>query len=91
MATRFAGDFFGIPLVADEKKSSVLLDYYPELKGIKAKTNGQTKPEADEGARMYGGAKAAPTFVGFKRFEADDRERKAAPVFTGFKTFEQNK
>jgi hypothetical protein len=91
MATRFAGDFFGIPLVANEEKSSVLLDYYPELKSIKSKTNGQTEPEADEGARMYGGAQAAPTFAGFKGFEANDRERKAAPIFTGFKTFEQNK
>ena len=42
MATRFAGDFFWIPLVANEEESSVLLDYYPELKSIKSKTNGQT-------------------------------------------------
>ena len=91
MATRFAGDFFGIPLVEDEKKSSVLLSYYPELKSIKSEPGEQAKPTADVGARMYGGAQAAPTFVGFKKFEASDKTQKAAPVFAGFKTFEQNK
>jgi|DEB0MinimDraft_3_1074331.scaffolds.fasta_scaffold82111_2 hypothetical protein len=86
MAVRFAGDFFGVPLTTpEEDRGSELLRYFPELKTIK-KQAGQ-----EEGARLYGGAKAVGPFTGFKTLEAPDAEQKAAPVFTGFKTFEQPK
>lgn len=86
MATRFAGDFFGIPLTTSEEKDSVLIDYYPELKTVK-KSSAATQEVADSGARTYGGAKAAPIFSGFREFEASDNEPKAAPLFTGFKSY----
>lgn len=80
MATRFAGDFFGVPLVTEKESKSSLLEYFPGLREVKA------SPEKDEGARAFGGAKAAAPFVGFKTFEAPAQEKKAAPVFGGFKT-----
>lgn len=80
MATRFAGDFFGVPLVTEKEGKSSLLEYFPNLREV--------KPAATEegGARSFGGAKAATPFVGFKTFEAPSAEKKAAPLFTGFKT-----
>ena len=96
MATRFAGDFFGISLVdPGEEKGSTLLDYYPELRSLPKKaavtdgTEGEAEGETKEAsARLYGGAQAAPVFGGFKTFEKTG-EKQAAPLFTGFKTFEQ--
>lgn len=96
MATRFAGDFFGISLVdpGDEDEGSQLLKYYPELRNIKkekeATPSGKGLEKTEEGARLYGGAQAAPTFAGFKTFEQKGSQR-AAPLFSGFKTFEQQK
>ena len=88
MAVRFAGDFFGVPLTTPGgDEGSLLLDYFPGLKTIK-KTAGGSE---EEGARSYGGAKAVPSFTGFKTFEAPKGEQKAAPSFFGFKTFEQPK
>lgn len=85
MATRYAGDYFGISLAQPEDKSSVLLDYYPELR----------KPATSKGdvtgARSYGGAEAAKVFTGFKTFEDKGNQKTAVPVFPGFKTFEQPK
>lgn len=86
MATRFAGDFFGIPLTAGEDKKSVLIDYYPELRSIKKEASA-TRKEADSGARAYGGTKAAPVFSGFREFEAAGGEKEAAPLFIGFKSY----
>lgn len=80
MAVRFAGDFFGVPLVTKEESRSSLIDYFPGLKQIKASSADQ------DGARGFGGAKAATPFAGFKTFEAPAGEKKAAPVFAGFKT-----
>lgn len=96
MATRFAGDFFGISLVdpGEEDQGSQLLKYYPELRSIKKEKAATPSEEgADKkevGARLYGGAQAAPTYAGFKTFEQKGSQ-KAAPLFTGFKTFEQQK
>lgn len=98
MATRFAGDFFGISLVdPEEEKGSTLLDYYPELRSLPKKAavtdsaDGETEGKAkDTSARLYGGAQAAPVFSGFKTFEKTGG-RQAAPLFTGFKTFEQTR
>lgn len=89
MATRFAGDFFGIPLTtAEEDSRSSLINYFPELKSVK-KTASQ--PASSLGpARSFGNAAAVTPFVGFKTFETAN-ERKAAPLFAGFKTFEQPK
>lgn len=85
MATRYAGDYFGISLAQPEDQSSVLLDYYPELRNpAKAKSDAT-------GARSYGGTEAAKVFTGFKTFEAKDNQKTAVPVFPGFKTFEQPK
>jgi len=90
MATRFAGDFFGVSLVQPERETSQLLDYYPELRRL-AKKGASGSGAMDAGsARLYGGAKAVPAFAGFKTFEkADGGEVKAAPLFSGFKTFSQ--
>jgi len=92
MATRFAGDFFGIPLtVPGEETSSALYDYYPELKSFSRSTTRSQEPVKDE-ARGFGGAKAVSPFVGFKTFEKkSDSEFKALPAFAGFKTLEQPK
>jgi len=87
MATRFAGDFFGIPLTTEKEEGSVLIDYYPDLKTIKKSSSSTGQPKEEGGARSYGGAKAAPLFSGFREFEASGGERKAAPVFTGFKSY----
>lgn len=89
MTTRFAGDFFGIPLTSAEQNSrSSLIDYFPELKSVKQTAS---RPATSLGpARSFGNATAVTPFVGFKTFETTN-ERKAAPVFTGFKTFEQPK
>lgn len=80
MATRFAGDFFGVPLVTEKETRSSLLEYFPGLRQVKATGSDQ------EGARSFGGTEAAAPFVGFKTFEAPAKEKKAAPLFTGFKT-----
>ena len=84
MAVRFAGDFFGVPLVTEEERQgSVLADYFPELRKVRkaAATGG-------EEARLAGGAKAVSPFAGFKTFETSG-PKQAAPIFTGFKTFSQ--
>lgn len=64
MATRFAGDFFGVPLADEKEQSSELLSYFPELRSVK-KGAQDTTP----GARSIRDAKAAPLFTGFKTFE----------------------
>lgn len=88
MATRFAGDFFGIPLTTpDEDKSSNLLKYFPELKSIRNSSSPATGAPLGE-ARSFGGAQAVSPFVGFKTFEVTN-QKKAAPMFAGFKTLEQ--
>lgn len=84
MSVRFAGDFFGVPLVSkEEQEGSVLADYFPELRKI-----GKAASTGGEEARLAGGAKAVSPFAGFKTFETAGTE-KAAPIFTGFKTFSQ--
>lgn len=89
MATRFAGDFFGIPLVAPgEDERSSLVKYFPDLRSIK-KGSQESSEQPDLGpARSFGGSKAVTPFAGFKTFEVSN-EKKAAPLFAGFKTFEQ--
>lgn len=89
MATRFAGDFFGVSLVEPDREESRLLDYYPELRRLAKSGAAQNGSDGDSGARLYGGAKAAPTFTGFKTFERGSGEFKAAPGFFGFQTFDQ--
>lgn len=91
MATRFAGDFFGVPLVPQsEQKGSLLLDYFPNLRNVAAGGN-QSDDAGDSGARAFGGKKAVTPFAGFKTMETAVQNPKAAPLFTGFKTFEQSK
>ncbi len=81
---RFAGDFFGVPLVTEqEQRGSILADYFPELRQVK-----KAAATKDEGARSAGGAKAVSPFTGFKTFESGG-PKKAAPVFAGFKAFSQ--
>ena len=88
MAVRFAGDFFGVPLTAPgEDQGSLLLDYFPGLKTIKKRTG----EGEDQGARLYGGAKAVQPFAGFKTFETQPGQKTSVPIFPGFKTFEQPK
>lgn len=61
---RFAGDFFGAPLDAEEEKSSELLRYFPELRSVK-----KGAQDSEPGARSFRNAKATPVFSGFKTFE----------------------
>jgi hypothetical protein len=90
MATRFAGDFFGVSLIEPQRENSQLLDYYPELRRMAKQTGGSAAASGEEGARIYGGAKAVPSFSGFKTLEKNSStEQKAAPLFYGFKTFSQ--
>ena len=89
MATRFAGDFFGIPLTTpQEDQGSTLFDYFPDLKTIRKGSQVPTGQSDLGPARLMGGAQAVTPFTGFKTFEVSN-ERKAAPLFSGFKTFEQ--
>lgn len=84
---RFAGDFFGVPLTtAKEEKGSRLVDYFPELKSVRA----TAKSGDSAGARGYGNTKAVTPFAGFKTMQNPGRSE-AAPQFFGFKTFEQSK
>lgn len=63
MATRYAGDYFGISL-GDGSESSELLRYFPGLK----KVTGTGKKE-EEGAVTKGGYTIPTPFAGFKTFE----------------------
>ena len=63
--TRYAGDFFGVSLTdGEERESSRLLKYFPELKTVQG-TDGGRK----EGARSFRVVKAVTPFTGFKTFE----------------------
>lgn len=86
MASRYAGDYFGISLGNSGGASSVLLDYYPELRNPAKKTE-----VPSTGPRSVGGTEAAKVFTGFKTFEEKQGPKAAAPVFTGFKTIEKPK
>lgn len=83
MSTRFAGDFFGVPLVFNDETELNLLEYFPSLGRIE---KGQTGSEGS--ARSVGGTKAAKLFTGFKTFEKPVAQAKATPAFAGFKTLE---
>ena len=81
MAVRFAGDFFGVPLVdTQERDRSQLLDYFPELRSTQ-----KGKASDQEGARSFRNVKAVGPFTGFKTLETSNQETTAAPVFSGFK------
>ena len=83
MATRYAGDYFGIPLTGvDTGGNSLLLDYYPELRSIK-KEDSTTDNEQTE-ARSFRGTKAVGPFTGFKTLQKDINF-KALPAFSGFR------
>lgn len=85
---RYAGDNFGISLApTGTSASSVLVDYFPELKQIGSKPKDGTEEERETGARGFGGTQAPATFTGFKTLQ-NPSEAKAAPEFFGFKTFE---
>ncbi len=86
MASRYAGDYFGISLGNSGNTSSVLLDYYPELRSPAKRTEA-----APTGPRSVGGTEAAKVFTGFKTFEEKQGPKAAAPVFTGFRTIEKPK
>lgn len=86
MSTRFAGDFFGIPLAFNDEEELALLDYFPSLGRIEKNQAG-----SENSARSVGGTKAAKLFTGFKTFEKPSASVKAAPAFAGFKTLEANR
>ncbi len=81
MATRYAGNYFGISLREPGDEGSVLLGYYPELR-----SPGKAPEDQEKGARGLGGTQAVKVFSGFKTFEAPEGQRKAVPLFTGYKT-----
>lgn len=72
MATRYAGDYFGISLGETDTTSSELLRYFP---GLKTVSKGQPpEPEKEqEGAVTTGGYKVPTAFAGFKTFEKPNR------------------
>lgn len=70
MAVRFAGDFFGVPLVNQKEKDSELMRLFPDLRSMER----STQDSASE-ARSTQNTKAAPLFTGFKTFEAKRREQ----------------
>lgn len=82
MAARFAGDYFGISLTEPDEGGSTLLKYFPSLRSAPV-------PKRAEGTekefKLYETVGAAPTFGGFKTFEAGSSERVPTPVFGGFK------
>jgi hypothetical protein len=81
---RFAGDFFGVPLMTpEEEQGSVLTDYFPELRQV-----GKSSQKATDGSRGYGNTRAVSPFTGFKTMEGSYGAR-SAPKFFGFKTFDQ--
>lgn len=63
MATRYAGDYFGISLT-DDSDGSELLRYFPGLKKVTS-----TGKEKKEGAVTTGGYTVPTPFAGFKTFE----------------------
>ena len=65
MAARFAGDFFGIPLVNQEEKDSELMRPFPDLRSM-----GRSAQDSASEERSAQNTKAAPLFTGFKTFEA---------------------
>jgi hypothetical protein len=86
MATRYAGDFFGVSLEPDDttnRDKSTLLDYFPELRNVQKRKEG----EVDSGARSFRGRQAVSPFTGFKTLEASNENQKAAPEFFGYKQF----
>lgn len=86
MAIRYAGDFFGVSLEPDDttnRDKSTLLDYFPELRNVQKRKEG----EVDSGARSFRGRQAVSPFTGFKTLEASNENQKAAPEFFGYKQF----
>lgn len=63
MATRYAGDYFGISL-ADDSESSELLKYFPGLKKV-----ARVEAPKPEGAVTEGGFTVPTPFAGFKTLE----------------------
>lgn len=66
MATRFAGDFFGVPL-SIETDQSELVKYFPGL-GDTYKYAKKSEGEK-QGPRLTGNLRGAQAFAGFKLFE----------------------
>lgn len=67
MATRFAGDFFGVPLSVGTDESE-LVKYFP---GLKDTYKYAQKPEGEgRGPRLTGNLRGSQAFAGFKLFEA---------------------
>lgn len=69
MASRYAGDFFGISLAGPDESTSKLLNYFPELKGRGlVDTTSKGKSEEADGATTVGGYRVPPSFAGFKTY-----------------------
>jgi hypothetical protein len=72
MATRYAGDYFGITLDGTEDADSRLVELFPTLSSAAFdKDPKQTNKEP----RLLGGYKAAPVFGGFKTFEMRKKDQ----------------
>lgn len=83
MATRYAGDYFGIPLSSTGGSGrSLLLNYYPDLRTVKKSAEAEARGQS--GARSFRGARAVGPFTGFKTLRKDTTF-KALPAFSGFK------
>jgi hypothetical protein len=67
MATRFAGDFFGVPLSQGTDESE-LVKYFP---GLRDTYHFIRQTENDKkGPRLTGNLQGSRAFAGFKLFEA---------------------
>ena len=91
MATRFAGDYFGIALGTPQVTTSKLLEYFPDLRSAPTSNKTRIGGQSDKDSEIYREVTDSPVFGGFKRFEKRGGQKSGAPVFGGFKTFEQPK
>lgn len=90
MATRYAGDFFGVPLAGDEPTESQLFKYYPELREVsKAKEKTAYETFKEDLAR-YSSPKTPEAFGGFREFEKKPAKVATAPAFGGVPSFDVN-
>ena len=80
MATRYAGDYFGISLTDNYgTERSQLLSYYPELRKASSSKKAERSQTVTKEVRAVG------PFAGFKTLSKKG-DYKAVPVFSGFKT-----
>jgi len=66
MTTRFAGDFFGVPLASTGGSSSEIMKYFPSLRKPTKASPVVKKEEKAPTAKLTGGFSGVASFGGFK-------------------------